>query len=271
MVTSFSNPRIAQAFVDYMATQGIHLTIQQHTATDIWLADEQKAEQVQAELERFLANPGDPRYQAASWSTGQSNVAFSYKKFPFFATLKAHAGPLTLLVMAVSIVIFIAISIVGYAPLLGPLGWPITPEQHYQVWRYFSHSLLQFSLMHLVFNLLWWWYLGGALERTLGTGKLVTLTLIASLLSGFMQTTFTGPLFGGLSGTVFALMGYVWLRSVRDPASGLQMQSGLLIFAVIWLVIEFFSQSAVLPAHLTGLLVGLAMALTDTLNQRKRN
>ncbi|VFS35634.1 Rhomboid protease glpG [Serratia liquefaciens] len=30
MITSFANPRVAQAFVDYMATQGIILTIQQH-------------------------------------------------------------------------------------------------------------------------------------------------------------------------------------------------------------------------------------------------
>ena len=40
MITSFANPRVAQAFVDYMATQGIILTIQQHTQSDVWLADE---------------------------------------------------------------------------------------------------------------------------------------------------------------------------------------------------------------------------------------
>ena len=42
MITSFSNPRVARAFVDYMATQGIILTIQQHTQTDVWLADESR-------------------------------------------------------------------------------------------------------------------------------------------------------------------------------------------------------------------------------------
>jgi GlpG protein len=43
MITSFTNPRVAQAFVDYMATQGVILTIQQHTQTDVWLADESQA------------------------------------------------------------------------------------------------------------------------------------------------------------------------------------------------------------------------------------
>lgn len=270
MITSFTNPRIAQAFVDYMATRGVILTIQQHTQTDIWLSDISKEALVREELQQFLKNPGDPRYQAASWSTGKSDVAFSYKRYPFFGTLASRAGPFTLLVMAVCTVLFVIMNVTGYGPFLNTLGWPITPEQHYQVWRYVSHSLLQFSLLQLVFNLLWWWYLGGALEKSLGTGKLITLTLIASLLSGFMQTTYAGPLFGGLSGTVFALMGYVWLLGQRAPDSGLQMQRGLLIFAIIWLVIEYFSRSVVLPAHLTGFLVGLAMAFGDTLNLRKR-
>ena len=61
----FANPRVARAFVDYMATQGIILTIQQHTQSDIWLADESQAGRVRAELARFLENPADPRYLAA--------------------------------------------------------------------------------------------------------------------------------------------------------------------------------------------------------------
>ena len=65
MITSFANPRVAQAFVDYMATQGVILTIQQHNQSDVWLADESQAERVRAELARFLENPADSRYLAA--------------------------------------------------------------------------------------------------------------------------------------------------------------------------------------------------------------
>ncbi|XPE25077.1 hypothetical protein ACNKHM_14610 [Shigella sonnei] len=57
MITSFANPRVAQAFVDYMATQGVILTIQQHNQSDVWLADESQAERVRAELARF-SKPG---------------------------------------------------------------------------------------------------------------------------------------------------------------------------------------------------------------------
>ena len=95
MITSFANPRVAQAFVDYMATQGIILTIQQHTQSDIWLADESQAGRVQAELARFLENPADPRYLAASWQSGHTNSGLHYQRFPFLATLRQNAGPFT--------------------------------------------------------------------------------------------------------------------------------------------------------------------------------
>ena len=42
LITSFANPRMAQAFVDYMATQGVVLTVQQHDRTDVWLADDRQ-------------------------------------------------------------------------------------------------------------------------------------------------------------------------------------------------------------------------------------
>lgn len=79
MITSFANPRVAQAFVDYMATQGVILTIQQHNQSDVWLADESQAERVRAELARFLENPADPRYLAASWQAGHTGSGLHYR------------------------------------------------------------------------------------------------------------------------------------------------------------------------------------------------
>ena len=103
MITSFTNPRVAQAFVDYMATQGVILTIQQHNQTDVWLADESQAARVNEELARFLENPGDPRYLAASWQSGQTDSGLHYSRFPFLATIRERAGPFTLLLMAAAL------------------------------------------------------------------------------------------------------------------------------------------------------------------------
>ncbi|MEO3991608.1 rhomboid family intramembrane serine protease GlpG [Pseudocitrobacter cyperus] len=273
MITSFTNPRVAQAFVDYMATQGIILTIQQHTQSDVWLADESQAERVHAELARFLENPADPRYLAASWQSGHTNSGLHYRRFPFLETLKANAGPVTMSVMIACILVFVLMNIVGDQAVMLWLAWPYDSSVEFEGWRYFSHALMHFSVLHILFNLLWWWYLGGAVEKRIGSGKLVVITAISALLSGFIQHQFSGPWFGGLSGVVYALMGYVWLRGERDPDSGIYLQRGLIIFSLVWLVagwFDLFGMSIANGAHVTGLVVGLAMAFVDTLNARKR-
>ncbi|AGB76364.1 uncharacterized membrane protein [Enterobacteriaceae bacterium strain FGI 57] len=273
MITSFTNPRVAQAFVDYMATQGIILTIQQHTQSDVWLADESQAERVRAELTRFLENPADPRYLAASWQSGHTNSGLHYRRFPFLETLKANAGPVTMTVMIACILVFVLMNVVGDQAVMMWLAWPYDSSVQFEAWRYFSHALMHFSVLHILFNLLWWWYLGGAVEKRIGSGKLVVITAISALLSGFIQHQFSGPWFGGLSGVVYALMGYVWLRGERDPDSGIYLQRGLIIFSLVWLVagwFDLFGMSIANGAHVTGLVVGLAMAFVDTLNARKR-
>ncbi len=84
IITSLLTPAWRRRLFDYMATQGVILTIQQHNQSDVWLADESQAERVRAELARFLENPADPRflenpadprYLAASWQAGHTAVA----------------------------------------------------------------------------------------------------------------------------------------------------------------------------------------------------
>ncbi|HCO7977709.1 TPA: rhomboid family intramembrane serine protease GlpG, partial [Escherichia coli] len=176
-------------------------------------------------------------------------------------------------VMIACVVVFIAMQILGDQEVMLWLAWPFDPTLKFEFWRYFTHALMHFSLMHILFNLLWWWYLGGAVEKRLGSGKLIVITLISALLSGYVQQKFSGPWFGGLSGVVYALMGYFWLRGERDPQSGIYLQRGLIIFALIWIVagwFDLFGMSMANGAHIAGLAVGLAMAFVDSLNARKR-
>ena len=70
---SIANPRLAQAFIDYMAMQNIVIEIRaepQGKFFDLWLQDENKFEQAQQELKLFMQDPLNSRYQAASWQTG---------------------------------------------------------------------------------------------------------------------------------------------------------------------------------------------------------
>ncbi|WLI77975.1 rhomboid family intramembrane serine protease GlpG [Kosakonia sp. H02] len=273
MITSFANPRVAQAFVDYMQTQGVILTIQHHEQSDIWLADESQAERVRSELARFMENPADPRYFAASWQSGHTNSGLHYRRFPVSAALRERGGPLTLIVAALCVIVFVVMSAIGDQTVMALLAWPWDASVQFEVWRYFTHAIMHFSLVHIIFNLFWWWYLGGAVEKRLGTGKLVVITLISALLSGFVQHQLSGPWFGGLSGVVYALIGYVWLRGVRDPEPQVALPNGLFIFTVLLMVAEWFGLTGFAianGAHTAGLIIGLSMALVDSQNVRKR-
>lgn len=265
-VTHFNHLRLAQAFVDYMATCGITLRIEHHDTYFILLDDPSKTSLVANELERFVGDPMHPRYQEASWQLGNTACLLDYPRKSFLSLIFQGAGSFSLSVMAACISLFILIQIVGLQPLMQWLSWPANQDQYLQLWRWFSHALLHFSLLHIMFNLWWWWHLGGVIEKRLGSSKLLIITLISALLSGWVQSKFSGISFGGLSGVVYALMGYAWLRGKFDPASGIHVEHGLMTFAVLWLVIGYFDVlglSVANAAHMTGLIVGLAMAWVD--------
>lgn len=268
--------RMAQALVDYLATLGIPCELtQSELGVSVWLADERRLAQAQQEVKRFLAEPNHPRYMEASWQSGRADARIDYSKGmtdPVTDFLH-QAGPLTLVVIIACLAIY-ALDAIGL-PIFDELAFHPTLAQFtdWQAWRYVTPAFIHFSVLHLVFNLLWWWYLGGAVEKRLGSGKLIVITVISALLSGYVQQKFSGPWFGGLSGVVYALMGYVWLRGERDPQSGIFLQRGLIIFALIWIVagwFDVFGMSMANGAHIAGLAVGLAMAFADTINVRKR-
>nr|WP_244968496.1 rhomboid family intramembrane serine protease GlpG [Rosenbergiella australiborealis] len=273
-VTEFTNPRMAYAFVDYMATQGITLHIEQQENYVVLLKDEQKIDDVQAALQQFIRDPSHPRYLAASWQSGRAGTRLGYPKAEIWRNIKDRAGPLTLSVMAIVVVTYLLLMFVGQQPIFYWLSWPANSQQGFEIWRWVSHIFLHFSLLQIVFNLMWWWYLGGAIEKRLGSGKLFVITVISALLSGWMQAKFSGIWFGGLSGVVYALMGYSWLRGERDPESGIYLERGLIVFALLWLVVGYygvFGNPMSNMAYIVGLVIGLVMAFVDSQNQLKRH
>lgn len=75
-IISLPNPRLAQAFIDYMATQGVRLELEVHNdEVVLWLADDAQQTQVEQELARFLQEPLHPRYQAPAGMRDQRTAA----------------------------------------------------------------------------------------------------------------------------------------------------------------------------------------------------
>ena len=130
-------------------------------------------------------------------------------------------------------------------------------------WRWFSPVLLHFSPLHLLFNLLWWWVLGAQVERHEGWPRLLQLLVLAAVLPNLLQWWWQGPGFGGLSGVVYALIGYVWLCGRLNSALRYRLSNALMVMAVLWLLwgfVAFIGPAMANGAHLGGLLIGLVLA-----------
>ena len=261
--------RMAQALVDYLATLGISCELtQSELGVSVWLADEQRLAQAQLEVKRFLAEPNHPRYMEASWQSGRADARIDYSKGmtdPVTDFLH-QAGPLTLVVIIACLAIY-ALDAIGL-PIFDELAFHPTLAQFtdWQAWRYVTPAFIHFSVLHLVFNLLWWWYLGGQIEQRLGSGKLFILLLVGAALPNIAEFFVSGPRFGGLSGVVYALLGYSWLRTRLQPDCGLAMPPALMGFMLVWLVLGFLDMLGTPTAnmaHLVGLLVGLAQGWLD--------
>ncbi|MFT5721816.1 MAG: GlpG protein [Motiliproteus sp.] len=147
-----------------------------------------------------------------------------------------------------------------------------------QWWRLVTPIFLHFSLLHLVFNLLWTWELGRRVERLQGRIRLLWLALVIGVVSNLAQFIMTGPLFGGLSGVIFGLMGYTWLWDRLNTGQRFGMPTALMTFMMIWLVlgvsgvIEWLGFGAIAnTAHLVGLLSGLVCVGPGLWLRRRRS
>ncbi|MGF1752949.1 rhomboid family intramembrane serine protease GlpG [Vibrio makurazakiensis] len=266
---SLDNPRLGQAFIDYMASRNIELKMAPEGSGQfaLWLTDSQLQVEAEAELKRFLSEPRHPRYQAASWDmaeTRQNN--FSYHTPSFWNMLKAKAGPVTLSLMLICVVVFLLQQVGFGRSIFSALHFPAIDGQQWQVWRWLSHALLHFSAMHIAFNILWWWQLGGDIEKKLGSLKLLQIFVVSSALSGAGQYWIEGANFGGLSGVVYALVGYLWVVGTKAPQLGLAIQKPIVGFMLVWLVLGYVQPFMAIAntAHLAGLAAGVGLAFIDS-------
>ena len=143
-------------------------------------------------------------------------------------------------------------------------GKPVFASIDGQYWRLVTPAFLHFGWLHIVFNSLWLWELGGKVERVLGHLNMFLLFVVIAMVSNGSQYAFGGDgLFGGMSGVVYGLLGFSWVAPLLQPAWRIQPGAGLMLFMVGWLVLCMLGVVEVLgfgaianAAHLGGLLCG---------------
>ena len=96
------------------------------------------------------------------------------------------------------------------------------------------------NLLHLLFNMLWLKDLGSMIEARKGTSRCSSWSLVIGVGSNLGQDLVGGPDFGGMSGVIYGLFGYIWMRGKFDPASGLRLHPTNVVMMVGWFFLCLF-------------------------------
>ena len=134
----------------------------------------------------------------------------------------------------------------------------------FEIWRLITPMFLHFTFLHIVFNAWWMIELGRLIEMKEKRWFYVLLIVVSSLSTNLLQFFVEGsPAFGGLSGVVYALFGYLWISSKYNPMSGYWMRQDVVVWMLGWFVLGFtgYIGNVANYGHLGGLLAGIVFAL----------
>jgi GlpG protein len=142
---------------------------------------------------------------------------------------------------------------------------------HGEPWRVLTPIFLHFGLMHIAFNLLAFKDLGTAIEKLVGSWTLLALIWIVGIGSNLVQFHFGDTVvFGGMSGVVYGLLGYVWMKARFDPDSGFRLHQQTVVIMIGWF---FLCAFGVIPnvanwAHGAGLVIGVVWGFLSAMVAR---
>ena len=128
---------------------------------------------------------------------------------------------------------------------------------------------IHYGILHILFNMLWLHDLGSMIEGRQSTQKLAFLVFAIAGISNLAQYVVSGPKFGGMSGVVYGLLGYIWMRGKFDPGSGLFLHPSTVTMMLIWFVICLTGfVGAANTVHATGLAMGMAWGYFSSFGRR---
>lgn len=265
---AFSQEAPAQLLANYLNQQGIAVRYSHSDGEHphcLILLDEEKWEAARLITQDFIRNPRQAKYQQAAWQQGEAVQLQPVARQASPQLQMLLRSPVTLLVLVACVLVY-AGSLMGWFTQLQywlSFQAPSLLSENHQWWRLFGPAFLHFSALHIVFNLLWWAMLGSQIEDKFGSVNLLLIFVLTALFSNYAQYLHTGPNFGGLSGVVYGVMGFVWWCGWLRPQWGLSLSKPLVGFILFWLVLGYADLlwvSVANTAHTVGLVSGCLLA-----------
>lgn len=144
---------------------------------------------------------------------------------------------------------------------------PFTAIEAGQLWRLVTPIFPHAFPLHLLFNMYMWYSFGGLLERRLGSGRFFLLvlgmTIFSNITAAYASIYISGNVGGlysiGISGVLFGLFGFAWMKSTFEPQFGIYLPSQSVLMMMLWFGLCWIG---VIPnvanwGHTFGLVAGL--------------
>ena len=292
----------ARALADYLLTLDIStkLVTRADGSWTIWVHKEDRIPQARKILAEFTEDPADPRFQAAAPTAREIRKKAEKEEANYQKRLRDfrnrwegpiyYRAPLTFALMLISIVTtgLISLHLAVYPPIYSWISFSIITidargffhdsgfEQIRQgeVWRLGTPIFLHGGIAHLFFNMLALLAFGERIEFRKGTWRLAVFVLITAIVSNVAQFQRTGGNFGGMSGVVFAMAGYLWIKGQYDPDDGLSLDQRTANLMIAWFLLGIIAPMTAGPnaphafpynmanvAHGVGLAAGMFFGL----------
>lgn len=296
-IGALENETSARRFGDYLYSQGVHNEVEPgaNGTWTVWVAEEEEITRAKGFLDRYLTNSSDPEYariaQAADRKRAdeQRDLA-AYRNrfydrrrlFPRWTAYGAGVVTITLIALSVGVAIYSKLGtdqaflqhlfIARTGRAAANAGF--LPEVcRGEIWRLVTPIFIHFGPAHILFNLLWVFQLGSMIEGRQSSFRLSALTLAIAAGSNLAQYAVSGPGFGGMSGVVYGLFGYVWVSGRLDPTSGLCMDQRNVTLMILWLFLCMTGMIGPIAntAHGVGLGMGVALAYLSSITGRRHH
>lgn len=295
------NEAEARRFAAYLATQQISALAEQEAEVwAIWVRDENDIHEARDEFRQFQERPQDARYQGVEQVAATLHREERRRHEQIRKNVHHMRGrwgvagkqnkPLTVVMIMLSVVVFmisgfgnekssVALRKLGFLDFQQPAGWTgvtvhdrLVEIRKGEIWRLITPVFLHLSIMHLVFNMTMLFSFGGILENRRGTVWFGTVALVLAVVSNAVQALVPqeyggSPFFGGMSGVLYGLFGYLWIRNQFDPLPGVRLPQSSIVIMMVWFFLgafnvlqNWFGISVANWAHGAGLVAGMAIA-----------
>jgi len=278
-VAEFTQENHALRFWSYLKTKGIESslerTVSDSTETcEIWVAEEDQVGLAISYVEDFNSNPTDPKFSSTKKNIPDTEPSPNSKKRRFvefnlrdkWKDGDRNQGAITLSLIITCVAVFLISGMGQNTELVGgffiseKLDGQLSEFSSGEIWRLFTPIFLHFNFLHILFNMFWLYDLGSQIEKRKGSKFFVTFILLLALASNLTQFVLSGPAFGGMSGVVYGLFGYVWVKTRLDPADGFRLDPMVAMIMFGFFLISFTGVFGGIAnwAHTGGLAIGLA-------------